>query len=482
MGTNMATIRIFTTKLWNTYHQPVKNFVGSKKALPIIALFGLILFLIIVKSAPPTIHDIAIRASVHANYIELKETLIAPEIIGFGTVEPDLKIQSKAEVAGRVVYVHSDLKKGEILKRNTLLLKIDDKDYLLQLKQAEADLLVKKANLEEMQLNIQNNELELKLANEKFQVRKKEFARIEKLRKTGAVSQSNLEAEKQNLLRQKQEVQQLKNKQTTLPSALEVMRAQLAIAKANIQKAQRDLDRTDVTLPFDARINYVYTQQEQYLLKNAPLFNASGLDKIIVNAQFPIEQFAAFVAQLEPEISPDINEKQLKTMSAILNSLSLSAIVEEAGGHFKSWQAKVERFSDDLDPKSRTVGVIISVNDSYKQIEPGIRPPLLEGMYMKVRLLGKKTNRLVVPKFALHEGNLFIIDDNNKLEKIVVDGGQYQGDLLLIRPSNSQNASLKAGDKAITSDLFPVVSGMSVIPILDQAVLEQMEQQIGTQQ
>jgi len=268
----------------NSFSQKkIKALLATKFALPIIAVLGLVIMISIVKLQPNMKHEPAMSLITAVNYVEVKSHIISPEIVGFGIIKPDVSLQAKAEVSGRITYIHPKLKKGEIFEKDTLLLTIDDKDYLLQLKQAQADLLVNKANLQEMTLTIENNKLELDLALEKLTVREAEYARMLKLSKTGVVSKSSLNAEKQNLLRQKQEVQQLENKKTILPSTLEVMKAQLDISQAKLEKSQRDLARTEVNMPFDGRISEVYTELNQFvtaggLSSAGQLFDAFSLD------------------------------------------------------------------------------------------------------------------------------------------------------------------------------------------------------------
>lgn len=452
-----------------------KTFLKTKFAFPFIAVLGLAVMILIVKLQPNMKHQPTTSLATAANYVEVQSHIIAPEIVGFGVIKPDVSLQAKAEVSGRITYIHPKLKKGEIFKQGTLLLTIDDKDYLLQLKQAQADLLVNKANLQEMTLTIENNKLELDLAFEKLKVREVEYARMLKLSKTGVISKSSLNGEKQNLLKQKQEVQQLENKETTLPSTLEVMKAQLAISQAKLDKSQRDLARTQITMPFNGRISEVYTELNQYvtaggLSSSGQLFDAFSLNKVIINAQFPLEQFRLFAQNFNAQTFE--NNKNATSMKEVLQSLGLSAMVEDPSGNFKPWSAKVERFSDNLDAKSRTVGIMVSVSDSYMQVLPGTRPPLLEGMYMKVVLAVKPKSMLVIPRFTLHNKQIFTINNSNKLARIDIEKLQYHGDLLLIDPKSS--ATIQATDKVITSDLFPAVNGMLLKPILDKKATDKI--------
>ena len=447
----------------------MRHFLTTKYALPALVAVGIIILVAIVNLQPDMVHDVKARPSVAVNFIEVKKQHIRPEIVGYGSVKPDVNLQAKAEVTGRITYINPNLKKGEIFAADSLLLKIDDKDYQLALKQAQADLLANQANLKEMELTIENNELELKLAKEKLKVRQKEFQRLSKLRKSGSVSQSKLDAERQNLLAQQQEVQQLKNKQTTLPSDLEVMKAQLAIAEAKLQRSQRDLERTEIRLPFNGRISEVFVEMDQYVATGAQLFDASGLDKVVINAQFPMDQFSLFARGFKRDKIQLANLQNFENMTKVLAALGLTAKVELASGSFQPWQAKVERFSDNLDPQSRTLGVTVSVSGNYQNIEPGAKPPLLEGMYMKVSLLGAPQEFIVVPRFAIHQNQLLRISNNDTLEKVALGATQMQGNLALIKNT------LVSGDKIITSDVFPAVSGMDLTPLLDVKT----EQQIG---
>jgi len=452
-----------------------KALLATKFALPIIAVLGLFIMILIVKLQPNMQHEPAASLITAVNYVEVQSHVIAPEIVGFGVVKPDVSLQAKAEVSGRITYIHPKLKKGEIFEKDTLLLTIDDKDYLLQLKQAQADLLVNKANLQEMTLTIENNKLELDLALEKLSVRETEYARMLKLIKTGVVSKSSLNSEKQNLLKQKQEVQQLKNKKTTLPSTLEVMKAQLDISKAKLEKSQRDIVRTKIFMPFEGRISEVYTELNQYvsaggLSSSGLLFDAFSLNKVIINAQFPLDQFRLFAQNFNSQAFA--NNESSPSMKKVLQSLGLSVMVEDPSGYFKPWSAKVERFSNNLDAKSRTVGIMVSVTDSYKNVLPGTRPPLLEGMYMKIVLAAKPKEMLTIPRFALHNDEIFTVNEQKKLTRISLGKLQYHGDLLLIDPKTS--SAIKLQDKVITSDVFPAVEGMLVSPILDKNVTNTM--------
>ncbi|WP_144394685.1 efflux RND transporter periplasmic adaptor subunit [Pleionea sediminis] len=440
----------------------MKQFLQQKWTLPVMIVTGVVITLLIIELQPELKHQNKEKYPVVVNAINVREAKVAPTITGFGNVVADRKLEAKAEVSGRVTYVHPELKKGTFLSQGTLLIKIDDKDYQLALKQAEADRVAKQANLKELELTIENNELELKLAKQKLSVRKKELNRLTQLQKQGSISQSRLDQEKQNYLQQQQEVQKLENLKTTLPSDMEVVKAQIAIAEAKVKQSERNLERTQIHLPFNGRISQVRVEKDQYITAASPLFNAFSMEKMLVEAQFPVEQFRQIAAVLDGDKLSSFSQEQNSNMTEILSSMGLSAEVNIAGKSRVKWKAVVERISDDLDPKSRTIGVTVSVSDSYQMMVPGKRPPLLEGMYMEVQLQGAAQQRLVIPRFALHQRQVYLINKEQQLERRTLKNFHLQDELVIV------NQGLLAGEKIITSDVFPAVDGMTLNPQNDQ--------------
>jgi hypothetical protein len=137
----------------------LREFIKTKYALLAIVGVGLTLTIAIIELQPPMKHDLQERLPVAVSVVEAQQHNIRPAIFGFGTVMPDLILEAKSEVQGRVTYVHPELKRGAILSKETVLLRIDDRDYRLALTQAEADMLANQASVKEMELTIENNKL-----------------------------------------------------------------------------------------------------------------------------------------------------------------------------------------------------------------------------------------------------------------------------------------------------------------------------------
>ena len=435
----------------------------------LIAALGILTAVIIVKSRPTMHHQAESRPATSVTTIEAQQYLVKPSITGFGEVEPDVLLEAKAEVSGKVIYLNPQLRKGNILPEGTVVIRIEDKDYQLALKQAEADLAVSKANLKEMQLSLKDTNINLKLAQEKLDIANKDLKRNEKLLKKGSISQTAMGAQQSVVLQLKQEVQSLAYKLETLPAQLDVQNAKVIISEASVETQKRNLDRTTITLPFNARITDLAIEENQYIAQGASLFSAQTINKILINAQFPLEQFRILARGFNH------NEKLLKEAfkngetEGLFEKLGLSAKVRLAGDSLALWEAKVERISSNLDPASRTLGVIVSVENPYQNIQPGIKPPLLQGMYTEVTLQGNPKSYFVIPRDALHEKQLFLVDENSQLKRIDIIA-EAQGNMLLLEQG------LSAGEKVITSDLFPAVAGMALQAVPDEKRKQQVTQ------
>ena len=160
----------------------------------------------------------------------------------------------------------------------------------------------------------------------------------------------------------------------------------------------------------------------------------------------------------------------------LLTQLGLTATVQLGDDFSAVWDAKVERISSQLDPVIRTLGVIVSVDKPYAQIQPGIKPPLIDGMYTQVVIKGNTKNYFVIPRDALHEGEVFLLSQKNTLQRRKLKPSKVQGSMALFE------TGLELGEKIIVSDPFPAISGMTIKATTEETVQQSINTWVGTQQ
>lgn len=443
------------------------NWLQKRRMLPLLALAGVILLSTINHFSSELAHN---PTEVHkplVSSLTLTPYQAMPRAIGYGRAVPTIDFQEKSEISGRVIAINPLLKKGELVKAGTEMLRIDEADYLLTLESSQAEQQLAQALLVELEQTETNLQATKTLIEQKLALTKQELTRFEKLRKQNAVSQSALDLTHNSYLKQQQELISTNNALALIPSKRETAQARVQAAKSAVAMAERNLSHSRLILPYDARISEVYVEKNQFVRTGASLFAAHAINQFEIEMQLPLEQFIHF---LLPAKGQPINLDNT-SMHKMLEILELQARVTLIGGPPEAkWQGKIERISDTLNPHSQTLGVIVTVDAPYQKAKPGVRPPLLEGMYMRVELLGKPAPYLLLPRKALHQGELYMLTDDNRLDRHKLTDYLLAGEVIMVKSLELN------GRRIITSDLFPAVNGMLVEPQDNPLTQQQLQQ------
>ncbi|NYT47176.1 MAG: hypothetical protein H0A75_05940 [Candidatus Methanofishera endochildressiae] len=232
----------------------------------------LALAIALVKLQPKMEHEPSAALITSVNVIAVKPYHVRPAILeSYGTVEPDILLESKSEVAGKIIYVHPQLRNGAILPKDTVIIRIEQEDYQLALQQAEATANSHRAQLREVQLQTKNLQTELNIVQKKLNLAKLELSRIQSLVKKNSISKSSRDTQQVNVLKLQQEAQKLKHQILTVPEQIANAEAALANSESLVTTQQRNLERTVITLPFNARISERAIDENQYISQGALL-------------------------------------------------------------------------------------------------------------------------------------------------------------------------------------------------------------------
>ncbi|OOZ37532.1 efflux RND transporter periplasmic adaptor subunit [Solemya velesiana gill symbiont] len=395
---------------------------------------------------------------------------IAPRATGHGTVQPGRTWEAVAQVKGRIVEKHHRLEKGAFIEADILILRIDPTDYELAIAQAEADIQATQAQLNEQDAKDANTRASLKIEEAALVLNEKELQRKRKLVGKGGVSRSGLESQERSLLSQQQSVQSQKNTLNLIPTQKALLEAQLARHQATLATARRNLANTEIRMPFTGRIASINVEQEKYVREGEVLASADGMERAEIETQIPIDQMSSLF-RTTTQATNILNLTELEGR----NGIGLDARVDLREGALNaSWEARFARISDTLDPKTRTVGVIVEVDQPYSGVEPGRRPPLFKGLFVEVTLSGKpRPDSLVVPRSALHDGRVYIANEENRLDIRKVE-------ITLLQPEYAVIGSgLKAGERIVVTDLNPAIQGMLLDARDDKRSLERLTSLAG---
>ncbi len=427
--------------------------------IPAIAI-GIAIFVFLVKNREPPQQIPFTEPTQSVRVIEVPEINVIPRVLGYGNVQPDMVWNAVAEVSGKIVEKHSLLKQGAILKKGELLLRIDPADYELAIAQTKANRQSIQAQMNELKIKEENTRISLKIEQQVLKVAQQELNRLQQLLTRKVVSTDAADKQERAVLAQNQQVQSLQNSLNLIPAERQLLDAQLAVANTQLESAKLNLERTTITLPFDARIAQVKVENNQFTQPGQVLVVADSIDVAEVTARIAMQKARHL---FQPTSSPI-------DLSHLPKVFGLSATVRLQEGDFKvEWAGRFVRASEELDLQTRTLGIIVAVDKPYRQAIPGVRPPLVKNMFVAVELRGKpRPSSLIIPRSALHDKQVYVVNQDSRLEKRALEIDFFQSNFVAIKNG------LKKGEQVVVSDLIPAIEGMLLKPVLDTGMTQML--------
>lgn len=420
--------------------------------------FGVLVAMLLVKGRVPSEHADSEMPSKSVETINVKRIPFVAKVVAYGNVEPTVTLKTLAEVSGKISYMHPDLNQGNSIAAGTVVARIDPQDYEVVLKQTQADLAANQSSLKQLEVEHQTTSRSLELAKENLLVGEKELDRIRTIWDRQLISRSTLDAEEQKVIQLRQQVSDLQGQLNTYASRKATVLAQTTRTEEQMKGEKTTLGRTEITLPFSARISVVSIEKGQFVNVGTTLFEAQDIDGVEINAQLPIINMRSLVSHLEGKT---FDSPSMGITREVLSRLNLSARVKLVGGMQDAlWDAKVLRISESIDPIRRTLGIVVGIDRPYEKVIPGRRPPLLKGMFTAVELYAPQREAIVIPRKAIHHGRVYVVGEDKRLQIKAIEIQQQQGDLVVIQ------SGLNEGEQIIISELIPVIEGMPLTPVV----------------
>jgi len=431
--------------------------------IPVI-LIGIAAFVLLVKNSSKPIRAVVAEKTTAVRTISVPAATVIPQLMTTGNVQPSRVWSGIAQVSGKIVALHPRLKQGALIREGERLLQIDPRDYELAITQAETGLEAIKVQQAQVDVQEANAKALLKIEQQSLALAEGELQRKLKMLKRKTISQSDYGKEQRSLLIQKKSVQSLINSIKLYPVDRRRLAAELEKQQAQLADAKLNLERTTILMPFNGRIAEVKVELQQFVGQGALMVVADGIAKAEVAVQIPMERLGNLI---HSEVI--INPTEIENIE-LGKRLGLSArVLLKQNQYLIEWDAKVARLSDALDPSTRTVGVIIEVDQPYAQVQPGRRPPLVKGLFVDVILSGQpQQNRMVIPLSALHGQQVYVVNQEQRLEQRKVTIDSKGADYVII------TSGLQVGEQVVISDLISVIEGMLLKPVADDAALKQL--------
>ena len=354
-------------------------------------------------SKKPPARKVAQVVSPMVRIVEVGSEPVKVAINGEGTVIPVAQPVLAAEVAGRVVYVSPHLVDGGSFKNGELLMKIEQKDYLLALTLAEAS---------------------VKAAETNLQTTKEEAA----------------SAREEWLLLDKDSGQKFGEPPALLVKEPQIAQYQASLegAQAQVEQARLNLKRTEVRAPFDGRVVSENVDLGQYLAKGGTIATVFSTEAAEINVHIEDHDLAWLDV-------PGLTTQGKQGSPAVVTA--------EFAGRKLSWRGRIVRALGQVNQSTRLVGVVVRVDNPYATL-----PPLAMGAFVKVRMIGHTLDQAsLIPRAALHQGDVvWLVGTDGKLRFTKVQVARQEGGHALLNPG------LPEGSKVVTTNLREVSDGMKV--------------------
>lgn len=403
-------------------------------------LVGLALLLVFLVNQKTPEHSESLLARTPVAVIEVKALPVRIEARGHGIARPTESWRAIANVSGRVVQRHPNLESGAFIEKGTLLLQLDPSRYELRVAEANAEFV-------QLAAEEKNTTRLLEVEQQALVLAEQELDRIEQLAATGSVSSSQLDNQRRQTLAQQQAVTSLENILALMPARLE--RASIRLAQAN-----QDLDDTKFIAPYDLRLSTVNTELEQFVNIGQQLFEAENLSAVEVEARIPFSMLRRLLTNL------DLSELSLQPsqQSNFVDFSLIDANLELVSAPDIKWEGRVVRVASGLDPVTRAARVIVRVDNPWEHARLPDQPPLQSEMYTRVQLsVTSSVPFLVIPSSAIHQGEVYLADNDDRLIRRKVDVLFEQRGLAAI------GSGLNVGDRVVLNDLQPAINGMHLL-------------------
>ena len=442
--------------------------------LPLLVIAAVAVVVVQVKDRAPAEQGEVTRALRAVEYIVAREVPFRARATAFGNVEPADVVNARSEVSGKIVYVHPDLEKGASVAEGTVVLRIEPTTFELSLSQSQAGLDSSRFALAQLETEEKTTRDALEIAVDNLEVGQKELERTRSMQEKNLVARSTFDKEVQKVLGLRQQVQNIEAQLATFESRKSATLAQIDQSQSKVAQSQDTLGRTEVRMPIDARIGGVEVARGEYITAGAQLFTALSLDAVEIEAQLPVQQFRPLVAGMNQRGAAALTNLETPAqLQQVIERMQLLVRVRLVGeteqGVF--WDAQLARISESIDPVRDTMGLVVEVPRPYDGIVPGIKPPLLKGMSTSVEFFSPRKDTLVLPRKAVHQGRVYVAEENNELSIVPLTVHFRQGNLVI---PDMESAARLDGRRIIISDVIPVMQGLPLAPTHAESYEQQL--------
>jgi HlyD family secretion protein len=400
--------------------------------LPVIVVaLGVAGFTLLKSNAPvdPPLEPTARVWSVTAVSVEYKH--LSPTLRLYGRVESPRETRLRSAVTADVKELTA--LSGRVVSKGELLLRLDDHDLKLILRQRNAEVADIKAQIESEKKRHGSDLTALKHEHALYDLAERVLKRAERLAQSQAGTQARVDEAQRALRLQALALTSRQRAVSDHTPRLAQLDARLNKSKAVRDQVHRDLQRSELTAPFDGRITAVHVSPGDRVRPGDRLIDLFDTNFVELRAQVPNRYL--------PTLRQALNHGNPVTATIELNGNAIQLELDRLAGKIERGQGGVDAFFNIIGEKhlielGRTVSVFVD--------------------------LPEEANVFALPATAVYGANNVYRIQDNRLSMVQIERvGDYRngqwGSWILYRSKN-----LSEGDMILANQLPNAVEGLKV--------------------
>jgi RND family efflux transporter MFP subunit len=404
----------------------------------VVLCVSLVISILLVRLKPEAERQLPVDAGRLVEVMPVKAQQVNLYVEAYGTVRPRESLRLVAEVRGQIVDIDPSFEEGSYVQRGTTLIRIDPRNYQLAVNRRKVQIKQVEAEIKRLQQEVVNLEARIKIAKSDVTLAKNEYSRLKQLIDRKVIAQSQLDKTEQAYLVSLERLQALENQLALTDPQFEQLVAQRDMTRVSLQEAQLDLERTGIMAPFDGWALEKAVEKGQHVNAGQYLGKIYNAGELEIEVRIPVKDFKWL---------PD---SMGKTSSADAD------IIFTSGETQYVWKGQVTRIKAQMEEKTRTIPVIVEVDETLTAANTDGSLRLRPGMFVAVRIKGRKINNAyVLPRHVVYPGDVVYTVEENQLkitpvnilrsykETVIIDDGLSDGDQIIKSPISSATDGMR---------------------------------------
>jgi len=371
-----------------------------------------------------------------------------------GVVVPYREIRITAEVAGRIVNKHEELRSGRFVPAQTALLTIDPAPYRLELEKLDHEARQIEFEQRRSKLQLEHNVRRNKLVERRLELALQELKRLDSLQDRNALTKAVRDRAEQISLEIQNDLALLQGQGELLPLQQAEIQSRRDLIAVRKKQAEYDLSRTEITAPLDAVITADVQEAGGFVLPGDHLLTLQDLSHFEVSCRLRSDDLLWL---LDAGKSTD---QELSLKAALELPRVPARVIYRTSDSTLTWEGRLSRTDGTgFDAQTRTLACRVVVDRPQRPNE--LWPAgLINGMFVDIEIDVKPVTALLsIPRQALQPNGQVWVVHEERLTVHRVDPVRVTETILLLRADRTE---LKPSDRVVVSTLSTAFDGMDV--------------------